>query len=102
MDEGKNGEVHYWLEDNLGVFTIDRRSGWVTTHAELDREEKAEYLLNVVAFDNGNPALSDKAIIRLKLLDANDNPPKFLQPSWNISSKFSSISNFCLSAFESR
>ncbi|BES91153.1 Laminin G domain [Nesidiocoris tenuis] len=97
LDEGKNAELHYWLEDNLGILSIDRRTGWITTHAELDREERSEYVLNVVAFDNGTPALSDKSSIHIKLLDANDNPPVFAQASWNISiSEDSPIGTFLI------
>lgn len=86
-DEGKNGEIHYWMEDGLGVFTLDRVTGWILTLAPLDWEKQTEFKFSVVAFDNGNPALSDKCTVYVHILDVNDNPPVFIENMWNISSK---------------
>ncbi|XP_024082045.1 fat-like cadherin-related tumor suppressor homolog [Cimex lectularius] len=84
-DEGKNGEIHYWLEDGMGHFTLDRSTGWILTLNPLDWEKQTEYTLTVVAFDNGSPALSGKCTINIHVIDINDNPPSFVKQLWNIS-----------------
>ncbi|KAL3878337.1 hypothetical protein ACJMK2_030700, partial [Sinanodonta woodiana] len=44
---------------------------------ELDRELVAEYTLTVTAVDRGNPTLSSSCIVVIRVLDQNDNDPKF-------------------------
>lgn len=49
----------------------------------LDREEQDTYQLSLVGQDRGNPPLSSSVLITISLLDVNDNPPLFSQPSWS-------------------
>ncbi|XP_050549134.1 cadherin-related tumor suppressor [Daktulosphaira vitifoliae] len=78
-DDGKNGLVHYTLEDNhTSKFHIDSNSGLITINSRLDREECASYLLRVTAYDNGSPIqLNASTTVAVEVLDDNDNPPKF-------------------------
>ncbi|KAL3311204.1 Protocadherin Fat 4 [Cichlidogyrus casuarinus] len=47
---------------------------------ELDREEQELYHLPVVVTDEGSPALSSTATVEIRVLDKNDNRPKFVFP----------------------
>lgn len=52
-------------------------TGALTTSRGLDRETKSEYNLEVVAKDRGSPPLSADVIVKVKVLDVNDNSPVF-------------------------
>ena len=59
-DSGRNGEVHYLLEDSRGGrFSVGRVDGVLRAEAPLDREAAAAdeggFQLAVVATDNGSP-----------------------------------------------
>ncbi len=55
-DSGRNGEVHYLLEDSHGArFSVGRVDGVLRSEAALDREVEDTYKLAVVAADNGSP-----------------------------------------------
>lgn len=49
----------------------------------LDYESTREYVLTIMATDGGTPALSNTAIIRINVTDANDNFPAFAQKIYN-------------------
>ena len=50
-------------EASNGIFSVDPKTGDVTVHAMLDREEKATHLLSVVAIDDHNPQLITTATV---------------------------------------
>uniref|UniRef100_K7FLZ5 FAT atypical cadherin 2 n=1 Tax=Pelodiscus sinensis TaxID=13735 RepID=K7FLZ5_PELSI len=59
-------------------FTINPVTGLISTGSQqLDREHKAEHILEVVVSDNGDPTLKSTAKVVVQVLDANDNPPSF-------------------------
>uniref|UniRef100_UPI00398E8ED6 protocadherin Fat 1a isoform X3 n=1 Tax=Pristiophorus japonicus TaxID=55135 RepID=UPI00398E8ED6 len=60
--------------DSLGQFAIEHiQNEWkVYVRKPLDREKKDHYLLNITATDG---SLVAKAIVEVKVLDANDNSP---------------------------
>ncbi|EMP24712.1 Protocadherin Fat 2 [Chelonia mydas] len=61
-----------------GFFTINPVTGLIsTTSRQLDREHKAEHILEVAVSDNGDPTLKSTARVVIQVLDANDNPPSF-------------------------
>ena len=63
------------------AFVIDPAfSGIVKTNIKLDRETYASYRLSVRAVDSGNPAKSSTAILRITVVDVNDNEPRFPPP----------------------
>ncbi|XP_062443263.1 protocadherin Fat 2 [Rhea pennata] len=61
-----------------GLFTINSITGLIsTTSQQLDREYKAEHILEVAVSDNGDPALKSTSRVVIQILDANDSPPSF-------------------------
>lgn len=60
--------------DPLGQFAIEHTQGeWkVSVRKPLDREERDNYLLNITATDG---TFTAKAVVEVKVLDANDNSP---------------------------
>ncbi|KAL0182413.1 hypothetical protein M9458_021788, partial [Cirrhinus mrigala] len=49
----------------------------------LDREQTTEYNITITAVDGGNPPLSSKEILNLKISDVNDHAPQFEQEAYN-------------------
>ena len=43
----------------------------------LDFESAREYFLSILATDGGTPPLSNTAIVKVNITDANDNAPVF-------------------------
>lgn len=50
----------------------------------LDRETKSSYKLKLVAFDGGSPPKSGHMYISVKVIDANDNAPRFINNTYNV------------------
>jgi len=79
-DEGVNSQLVYYIvdgnEDN--AFVIDPPySGIVKTNIVLDREIQEEYRLTIIATDEGSPQLSGTCLLRINVIDSNDNLPTF-------------------------
>lgn len=72
-------------EDCAGCFTVNSRSGVVSTTKVLDREEKQNYTLTIQARDDGLAPLSSSTRVQLVLLDRNDNAPSFSRKSYQAS-----------------
>uniref|UniRef100_A0A672QZY5 Protocadherin Fat 1-like n=1 Tax=Sinocyclocheilus grahami TaxID=75366 RepID=A0A672QZY5_SINGR len=74
--EESNKQINYFITggDPLGQFGIEHTQGeWkVSVRKHLDREEKDNYLLNITATDG---TFTAKAVVEVKVLDANDNSP---------------------------
>lgn len=62
--------------DPRSLFSLDPRTGILSTHRPLDREQDAELTLEVQA-RSGSPPGYTRARINLKITDINDNPPIF-------------------------
>ncbi|KAL1023572.1 hypothetical protein UPYG_G00042580 [Umbra pygmaea] len=71
-----NKQVNYFITggDPLGQFAIEHlQNEWkVLVRKPLDREERDNYLLNITATDG---TFATKAVVEVKVLDANDNSP---------------------------
>ena len=82
-DSGANGAVRFRLRSGPSshLFQVDASRGIFSTLRRLDRERASGHLLSVVAYDGGKPSMSASAIIRVTVLDVNDNPPAFRFPS---------------------
>lgn len=96
-DSGDNGRVYYHvLEGNQeGAFTVDRTQGTIRANISFDRENQSEYAFTVYA--SNNPILQHAvailnsidnstesqdpsiAMIKVRVMDENDNEPKFQQ-----------------------
>ncbi|KAL0973926.1 hypothetical protein UPYG_G00213030 [Umbra pygmaea] len=84
LDSGVNGQVTYSLDQNqntvevLGIFDVDKLSGWITTLKELDREKQEQYTVAVLASDRGKDVrLNATAVVEVTVVDVNDNPVRF-------------------------
>lgn len=85
-DNGYNASVTYSIlkgrdSDGYGVFTIDPVSGAIRTRSVLDHEERAIYRLAVAATDSGKPPRQTVRLLRVEVLDLNDNRPTFTSSS---------------------
>jgi len=77
-DEGRNGYVEYSLRDDDNLpFTLGPVDGLLRVSGPLDREEKSNYTLEVIAKDRGDPPRSSLTIVSVTVLDENDNSPVF-------------------------
>ncbi|XP_018105995.1 protocadherin-16 [Xenopus laevis] len=81
-DQGANGVVRYSLLPTPW-FSINPDTGVITTSAPLDYEQEPHPKITVVASDQGQPSLSSTALVRIHLLDVNDNEPVFSSPVYN-------------------
>lgn len=83
-DVGENSRVTFAITagTNSSLFSIDQNSGVIHTTQMLDREMKSEYTLVVTASDHGAQPLLSSGTVTIKVLDENDNPPKFLKQAF--------------------
>ncbi|KAM8968719.1 protocadherin-23 [Sarcophilus harrisii] len=80
LDSGLNGQIEYSiLSGNQDeAFQIDAVSGVIATNMVLDYELTNSYSLVVHAADKGIPRLSATAVVKIQVVDLNDNIPAFL------------------------
>lgn len=95
-DLGENARIAYSLVTDTPDFTVDRKTGVLSVCGQLDRERQDSYELRIRATDrNGgstsadkpdldNPALYSEALVRITVLDVNDNAPKFALKSYTV------------------
>ncbi|XP_055033747.2 protocadherin Fat 2 [Misgurnus anguillicaudatus] len=85
-DSGFNGKLVYAISSGNedGCFYIDMNEGDLKVICELDREQKAFYILNITVYDLGSPQTSTWKLLAVSILDANDNPPLFSQPRYTV------------------
>ncbi|KAL3308179.1 hypothetical protein Ciccas_013293, partial [Cichlidogyrus casuarinus] len=62
------------------TFQIANRNS-IVTKRKLDREDIALYVLMMVAQDRGHPKMSTTSMLRVQVLDVNDNAPEWILPS---------------------
>uniref|UniRef100_A0A0M3IME1 Cadherin domain protein n=1 Tax=Ascaris lumbricoides TaxID=6252 RepID=A0A0M3IME1_ASCLU len=76
-DSGPNSRIFFSIEKNEGssAFKMDRESGWLMVAEPLDRETKEEYVIMVIASDEGH--LTSRKNLTVLVTDANDSPPIF-------------------------
>ena len=75
----KGADVLFSLDTrvSMGLFSIDERSGEIVTKGDLDREERDAYIVTVYVHDANTQPSFDTATVLIKILDENDNAPKF-------------------------
>ncbi|XP_062333238.1 protocadherin Fat 1a isoform X1 [Osmerus eperlanus] len=85
-DSGFNGKLVYVISggDIESRFIIDMENGWLLVHSPLDRETTDHYTLNITVYDLGIPQKSSSRLLDVKILDANDNSPQFLQDTYSV------------------
>ncbi|XP_042340233.1 protocadherin-23 [Plectropomus leopardus] len=86
-DSEENAVVWYSLLPGPGyeLFSINPYTGLITTTSYLDREQQHHFTLRVQARDSSTRPLSGTATVLCSVLDDNDNPPEFMQTSFQIS-----------------
>lgn len=85
---GRPIQFEFTAGNTLRQFDINQQSGTVTLNASLDFEAQAVHSITVTAFDVGSDPISTQsatATIMIIVLDVNDNPPIFSQPSYSSS-----------------
>nr|XP_047934269.1 protocadherin Fat 1 isoform X2 [Anser cygnoides] len=84
LDTGFNGKLVYVISggNEDSSFIVDMESGMLKILSPLDREVKDKYTLNITVYDLGIPQKSAWHLLDVRILDANDNPPEFLQDSY--------------------
>ncbi|KAM6976602.1 protocadherin-20 [Aplochiton taeniatus] len=85
-DEGPNGDVELRVLSGGGPFVVDNAQGTLRCTASVDREMEDRYELSLLATDRGR--LSPRtSIARVTVFveDVNDNQPKVILPSSNMS-----------------
>ncbi|KAL1777596.1 protocadherin-23 isoform X1 [Sigmodon hispidus] len=80
LDSGLNSQIEYSIisGNQDEAFQIDALSGVITTKSMLDYESTNFYSLIVQATDRGVPRLSGTALVKIQVIDINDNAPVFL------------------------
>nr|XP_023018375.1 fat-like cadherin-related tumor suppressor homolog [Leptinotarsa decemlineata] len=85
-DTGLNGRIRYSIKkdynNDTDYFYIDEEEGTIFLKTSLDHELSNMHHLIIVATDQGVPSISSTAHVWLKVLDMNDNPPKFGQSTY--------------------
>ncbi|XP_029442811.1 protocadherin Fat 1 isoform X2 [Rhinatrema bivittatum] len=86
LDSGFNGKLVYVISggNSDSNFIVDMETGWLKILSPLDREIKDQYTLNITVYDLGIPQKSAWCLLDVKILDANDNKPEFLQDGYFI------------------
>ena len=91
LDVGRNGIQSYLLEKNdyfslsVNSHSNGRKYSELVLDKELDREQEEEVTLLLTASDGGSPQRSGTAVIRVIVLDANDNLPVFSETIYKVS-----------------
>ncbi|XP_018410364.1 PREDICTED: protocadherin gamma-B2-like [Nanorana parkeri] len=89
-DIGTNSVHRYTIEDNMFFSLGEITASDGIKHPELilekslDREKQNFYRLTLIAFDGGQPSKTGTAHINVKVLDVNDNYPKFDKPVYEV------------------
>ena len=86
-DTGSNAEISYSFEKPVASFTVDSKTGVIKTAASLDRETKESYRFEVTAVDHGIPPLKKKAYVSIRVMDVNDNAPRFKKDKYTATVK---------------
>lgn len=78
VDTSSEGQLTFqMLEVHRTYFDVDPKTGVISARSALDREDKPEHIIEVMVSDNGSPPLRSTATVVIRVLDDNDNRPKF-------------------------
>ncbi|CAL4076593.1 unnamed protein product, partial [Meganyctiphanes norvegica] len=78
-DTGNNARLTYTIKEKKfdNIFGVFPNSGYLYLKEVLDREKVDNYVLTVIATDNGSPISTASTTVTINVLDANDNTPAF-------------------------
>ncbi|XP_012728654.2 protocadherin-8 [Fundulus heteroclitus] len=87
-DLGNNGKITYRLVDSVIMgspvntfVSLNSASGSIYALRSFNYEVMKQLDVHIQASDGGSPQLQSTAIIRLKIIDQNDNQPYIIEPS---------------------
>ncbi|KAM7140537.1 protocadherin beta-7 isoform 9-T9 [Molossus nigricans] len=89
-DVGTNNLRNYTISPNAYFHINVHDNGEGTIYPELvldrvlDREEVPELSLTLTALDGGSPPRSGTALVRIQVVDINDNVPEFVQTLYKV------------------
>nr|XP_040129288.1 protocadherin beta-5-like [Ictidomys tridecemlineatus] len=90
LDMGSNSVQNYTISPNFYFRVAIHNRGDGRKYPELvlgkalDREEESELRLTLTALDGGAPPRSGTVIVRIEVVDINDNAPEFLQSLYEV------------------
>ena len=86
LDSGDNGKVTCSIDRNSPFKIVPSLASYynLVTDSALDREQIPEYNITVTAVDGGNPQLSSKETLTVRISDINDNAPQFEQETYDV------------------
>ncbi|XP_040031249.2 protocadherin Fat 2 isoform X1 [Gasterosteus aculeatus] len=85
VDTSSEGKLSFQMpESQRTFFDVDPQTGVISTLSALDREDKSEHIIEVIVSDNGSPCLRSSATVVIRVLDANDNRPKFTDKLFHV------------------
>jgi len=77
-DFGENARLTYKIErSSYNRFRIGADDGLLQVTKALDYDEQSSYSLQIVAVDNGFPALTGRAVVLVNIDDRNNKLPLF-------------------------
>uniref|UniRef100_A0A8C9DUN0 Protocadherin-16 n=1 Tax=Prolemur simus TaxID=1328070 RepID=A0A8C9DUN0_PROSS len=84
-DLGEAARVSYRLAaGGDGHFRLHSSTGALSVVRPLDREQRAEHVLTVVASDHGSPPRSATQVLTISVADVNDEAPTFQQQEYSV------------------
>lgn len=91
-DSGRNAIQSYDFRSRSRKFELRAQNtsdgAWdlkLVLRDRLDREDQEAYTMRIIARDGGSPPKSGVLTVEVSVVDANDNPPKFDNASYDVS-----------------
>nr|XP_012604421.1 protocadherin beta-4 [Microcebus murinus] len=90
MDVGSNGLQQYTVSANSHFHILTRNDSEGKKYPDLvqdralDREEQPEFSLTLTALDGGSPPRSGTVMVRILIMDVNDNAPEFVHTPYEV------------------
>nr|XP_021520623.1 protocadherin beta-4-like [Aotus nancymaae] len=90
LDVGSNGLQKYTISPNSHFHILTRNHSEGKKYPDLvqdkplDREEQPEFSLTLVALDGGSPPRSGTVMVRILIIDVNDNAPEFVHTPYRV------------------
>ncbi|XP_063304065.1 protocadherin gamma-B1-like isoform X11 [Pelobates fuscus] len=88
LDTEENGRLVYSFESTniqeqtmSSYITINPVTGVIYAQRSFDYEKHKEFQVQITARDNGSPSLNSSAVLKICVVDQNDNAPLILYPS---------------------
>ncbi|KAE8613829.1 hypothetical protein XENTR_v10007885 [Xenopus tropicalis] len=84
LDQGINAKIHYSIQsgNTEGYFTIDSTSGVISVAKALEHPSKNQFIMNVVAIDQGIPQFQDTTTVNVYIKPSDASPPKFVSAEY--------------------